>query len=171
MDLATQTYLTNDARRQELRIKIAKLKGEMIASSSLSQSIASLNNDAQTALSAAQSELATLEAGGGPGATSDFGPYSTTDQALQNERTTGKSALIDYIKLNTACLEADAIAQWKTAALKGRPVDRQWLLHDPQALRYEYSANLVALKYVVDNTWASFRAWVVATAKTDIMGL
>lgn len=171
MDAATAAILTNEARRQELRAKIALLKGQMQATSSLSTALTGMNGDAAQRLSSAQGELAALEQGAGPGVTGDFGPFSATDQALRAERFAGKAAWVDYVKANPACIEADALPAYTAAALKARPADRQWLLHDATALRQEYSASLVRAGLIPDTTWASWRAWILATPRDVILGL
>jgi uncharacterized phage infection (PIP) family protein YhgE len=169
--------IANEARKNEQKQKIAQLKGQIVAMSSIMQSMQSVSSDAQQRLSSAQQELESLDTGAGQGITSDFGPYSTTDQAMQKEREAGKEALIDYIKANPTCTEVDAEAQWRTAALAVRPADRQWLLQDPEALRHEYTANLmhytddsgVVHNYITDATWESFRAFIIATDKAVLL--
>jgi len=184
MDAVTAATLSDEARRQLARAKVAGLKATLqaaldagqrarpawLAADALLGAMSQAASDAQNALTVAQADLASLEATS-KGVAADFGPYSTTDQALQRERDAGKAALIDFVKLNPTCTEAQAIAQWKVVALAGRPADRQWLLHDPAALRQEYSANLVAMKYVADATWATFAAFIAATAKDALIAI
>jgi|SRR5882672_7165838 len=184
MDAVTAATLSDEARRQLARTKVAVAKATLQgafdagqiaqlalnAVSDLGRSASQAAFVAQNALTAAQADLATLEATS-KGVAADFGPYSTTDQALRSERFAGKSAMVDYIKTNPSCMEADAIAQWKKVAIAARPSDRQWLLLDPAALRQEYSANLVAMKYVADAGWTAFTSFVVATPRDTLLSL
>ncbi len=171
MDTTISTALANEARRQELRLKVAALSGQQAANASLASSLSVQASDLEQRLASAKAQLATLEQGAGPGITDDFGEYSTLEQAMRVERFAGKAACIDYVKANPTCAEADALAAYKTAALAARPADRQWLLIDPSSLRQEYSASLVKLGLIPDTTWASWAAWIVATDKATILGL
>lgn len=96
------------------------------------------------------------------------GFYSSVDQLLRTERFAGKSASVDYIKANPTCLEADAETAWATAALAA--TGRAALMVPVANYSQVYRANLLAMKLVPDATWASQRAWIVATDKTIIMG-
>jgi hypothetical protein len=90
---------------------------------------------------------------------------------MRIERFAGKEASVDYVKANPECTEVEVTAIYSEAALVARPANRQWLIQDPEALRQEYSANLVAAGYIPDTTWASWRAWILATPKAIILGL
>lgn len=166
-----QNILTNEARRQDLRQGLAAAKREYEILSAQQDTARSSFVRAQQKYLAKVDEFNAFEASTGPGISTDFGPYSTTDQALQKERDAGKSAMIDYVKAHPTATEDDVVAQWSVAALASRPQLRQWLLHDPRTLRREYSANLYEMGYAPDQTWESFRAFVVATEKATLMTL
>lgn len=76
MDATVQTALANEARRNELRCKVAQLQGEVTTGANLATTISSTVGDAQRRLDAAKASLAALESGAGPGLTDDFG-YKT----------------------------------------------------------------------------------------------
>jgi hypothetical protein len=142
---------------KELNDALDAAKAEVAAQESARQAASVKASAAQALAVELQAKLASMT------------PYSSTDEALQEERAAGKSALIDYVKANPQCSEAEVLAQWNSAALLGRPAGRQWILHSAQSLRYEYSANLLAAGYVPDASWESFRAFVVAVDKTALM--
>lgn len=162
-----QTALANEARRQELRQKIAGLVGSMNATASAVQRLNSVNSDSQISLSAAQDELAALEAGAGPGITADFGPKSIITQMVETERFAAKDAAIDYIKANPTCSEADAAAAWNNAALASHPEFTQ-VIQDGLVMSALYRVNLVKANLIPDNTWESHRAFIINTAKATI---
>jgi hypothetical protein len=171
LDPIISTALANEARRQELRAKVAAFQGQVQATAMLSQSLANSNSDYTRQLVDARAQLAALEAGAGPGLTDDFGEYSSTDQAMRAERFAGKAASVDFVKANPTCTEDQVIPIYKAAALAARPPDRQWLLQDPVALRQEYAANLLKYGLIPDATWESWRAWIIATDRDVILGL
>jgi hypothetical protein len=162
-----QTALANEARRQELRQKIAGLQGSMNATASLVQRLNSVNSDAQISLGAAQDELAALEAGAGPGITADYGPKSIITQLVESERFAAKSAAIDFIKANPECSEDDAANAWNAAALASHP-DFPLVIQDALTLSKLYKANLVKANLIPDDTWESYRTFIVNTDKTVI---
>ena len=166
-----QTALANEARLNAQRRLVASLEGQAASSAMLAQAVSNANSDANRQLADARTQLATLEAGGGPGVTDTFGEYSTLEQAMRAERFAGKAASIDFVKANPACSEADAEVAYRAAALAARPADRQWLLIDPASLRQEYTATLKAANMIPDTTWESWRAWIIATDKAVILGL
>lgn len=170
MDSTTATILSNEARRNELKRKIAAIEQELKDVSTYAALFSQTNVDAQRRLTSATAELSALESGAGPGITADFGPKSTVTQACEAERAAGKSATIDYIKANPACTQEDALAAYRTAALATRPAERPWLLCDPASLLSEYMANLVPDK-IAEATWAAFAAFVVATDKDALLAL
>lgn len=105
------------------------------------------------------------------------GYYSTLDQGMRAHRFEGKSASIDFVKLNPTCTQAAAETAWVNAVLA-------WQTATPSAFVYTaaevaffagfygrwYRVNLLAMKAVADLTWEAQRAWIVATPKLTIMG-
>jgi len=73
MDLTIQTALANEARRTELKQKVAKMQGLVEAQANLATLLSSNCGDSQRRLQSAQNELTALEGGAGPGITDDFG--------------------------------------------------------------------------------------------------
>ena len=73
MDSATANALANEARRQELRGRVARLQGEATSQASLATIISTTSSDTQRLLATATAELSALEAGAGPGVSDDFG--------------------------------------------------------------------------------------------------
>lgn len=165
-----QTALANEARRQELRAKIANLQGSIDATSSVVQRLNSVNSDAQVSLSDAQSQLATLEAGAGPGVTADYGPKSVITQLVESEREAAKSAAIDYVKANQTCAEADAAKAWDDAALASH-TDFTMVIQTGAVMLPLYRANMAKAAVIPDSTWESQRTWVINTDKAAIMAM
>jgi hypothetical protein len=162
-----QTALANEARRQELRQKIAGLQGSMNATASLVQRLNSVNSDAQISLASAQDELVALEAGAGPGITADYGPKSVITQLVEAERAAAKDAAIDYIKANPTCAEADAATAWNNAALASH-TDFPVVIQDAITMSKLYKANLIKANLIPDDTWESYRTFIVNTDKSVI---
>lgn len=171
MAQTNQDIIANEARKQAARIKVAQLEGQVNATSDFAAQASQFNSSASGQLSQARADLAQLEAGIGPGVTDSYGEYSSTDQALRIERFAGKAASVDFVKANPESTEEQAVEVYRTAALAARPADRQWLLQDPNTLRKEYTANLVKYGLIPDDTWESWRAWVLATPRDIILGL
>lgn len=162
-----QTALANESRRQELRQRIANLQGSMNATASVVQRLNSVNSDAQISLQASQDELIALESGAGPGVTADYGPKSIITQMVETERFAAKDAVIDYIKANPECSEADAVTAWDTAALASHPEFPQ-VVQPALVMSALYRANLLKANLIPDDTWESHRAFILNTAKTLI---
>lgn len=166
----TDDYIANEARRQELRIAIAKLTGAMDVTASVQQRLATLNNDKAIERDEKLSELASLEAGAGPGIMADFGRKSAITQLIEAEREAAKSAAIDYVKANPECTEDAAGQAWDEAALAAHPDFAQVIQHGTVMLAL-YRANMAKANMIPDTTWESQRAWVLATDKAEIMGM
>jgi hypothetical protein len=165
--LDIQAVLANEARRQELRQKIAGLQGSMNATASAVQRLNSVNSDAQIALAAAQDELISLETGAGPGITADFGPKSIITQLVETERFAAKDASIDFIKANPNCTEEEAAEAWNTAALASHP-EFPKVIQDALVMSALYRVNLLKANLIPDDTWESHRAFILNTDKTVI---
>lgn len=73
MDATTQTALANEARRIELKQKVAKMQGLVEAQASLATLLSVNCGDSSRRLQAAQNELTALEAGAGPGISDIYG--------------------------------------------------------------------------------------------------
>lgn len=158
-----------DARRQELRVAEAELKGRLNAQSEQAQAISAANAATRAALQAKRGELAALEVGDGAGIGSDLGPYSAIDQLLRTERFAGKAASIDAIKADPTISLADAEAAWTVAALAATGLDRIGV--EPGFYGAIYRQQLHAAGRIQEATWEAQRAWIVATDKAEIMGI
>lgn len=164
-----QTALANEARRSELRLRLATLRGSMAATASVVQRLSGLNSDAAVSLADAAAELAALEAGAGPGITAEFGAKSMITQYQEVEREAAKSACIDFIQANPECAEEDAAAAWDAGAVASSPLGI--VTQSGLAMGRLYRFNLASQGGLPSDTWAAFRAWVVTTPKETIMGL
>lgn len=173
--MATQADImaavANEARIREAKIRISGIQGRINALGSLAQDLTSMGDDAERLLQRAKQDLAAIEAGSGAGVTDDFGEYSSTDQAMRAERFAGKAAAVAFIKANPGCTEDNVRPIYEAAALAIRPADRKWLLNNTDGLSLEYRANLIKYSLISDNTWESWRDWVVATDTDTILGL
>lgn len=165
-----QTALANEARRQELKQKAAKEQGSVDATASLIQRLSMLNNDAQIALSNTRAELTALEQGAGPGVTADYGPKSTVSQLLETERFAAKEAVVDYVKANPECTEADANVAWETAAVATHPAF-PLVLQPGLVFSALYRANLRAAGLIMEDSWEAHRQWILNTPKAVILTL
>jgi hypothetical protein len=166
----TDQIIANEARRQELRIGIAGLEGQVNATASAVQRLNSVNSDAVIALQEKREELAALEAGAGPGVTSDFGRKSAITQMIEAEREAAKGAAIDFVKANPDCSEDDAALAWDAAAIDAHP-EFPHVIQGGAVMLALYRAKLAGADIIHDATWESQRAWVLATSKAVIMGM
>jgi hypothetical protein len=167
-----QTALANEARRQELKQRVARLKGFIDAVTQFNNSAAPVINDVAVKINAAQADLTALDEGEGQGLTVDYGAYSTIEQSMRAERFAGKAAAIDYVKSNPECSLNDAVGAYVVVAMQTRPPDRQYLLQDPTSLLTEYRLNAVALGAIpAESGWEGFRQLVYATPKEVLMGM
>ena len=81
-----------------------------------------------------------------------------TDDGANAERTAGQIAILTAVKGgNLSLTENEAKTLWRAAGLAVRPLDRQWLLCDPDGLLLEYQANLGL------GSWEEFRTWLSVT--------
>lgn len=165
-----QVALANEARRQEVRQKIATLTGAANATASVVQRLNSINSDTLVELEAKRAELAALEAGAGPGVTADYGPKSTITQLIEMEREAAKSAAIDFVKANPDCVEWDADQAWDDAALASHP-DFPHVIQPGAVMLTLYRTNMAAAGIIAENTWVAQRAWVLMTDKAKIMAM
>lgn len=164
-----QTALANEARRTELRLRIATLAGGMDATSSAVQRLSALNGDSTRSMDAAQTMLTALEAGAGPGITVDFGWKSKITQFQEVEREAAKVSCIDFIKANPTCTEAAAAAAWNTGAAASSALNI--VTQDGLAMGRLYRFNLFTSNGIAADTWDTFRAWVIATPRASILAL
>jgi hypothetical protein len=162
-----QTALANEARLQGLRQKIANLKGAVDATAGAVQRLNSINSDSLIALQAAQAELSALETDSGPGVTADFGPKSIITQLVEAERFAAKDAAIDYVKANPTCTEDEAAQAWNAAALASH-TDFAFVIQDAIIMSKVYRANLLKANLIPDDTWESYRTFIVNTDKSVI---
>lgn len=163
--------VAKEAKVKELQLKLAKLQSGLDARNQLILSMNAQGTVDSQSISALQTELNTLLQDGTPVITDNFGARSVVDNAASAERVAGQTAAISAIKANPSITSADTITAWTTAALAARPSDRQWLLCDPSSLLQEYTANLVALKAIPDNTWASFTTFIVNTPTDTLLSM
>lgn len=165
-----QAALANEARRGELRQKIARLQGSMAATASAVQKLSSVNSDNAIVLADAQGELSALEAGAGPGITDNFGPKSIVTQLIEQERFAAKSAVIDFVQANPACSEEEAAEQWRAAALASHP-DFPDVIQDALVMSRLYRANLLKAALITDDSWEAHRQWILTNPKALIESL
>lgn len=165
-----QMALANEARRSELRQKVASLRGGMDATASLLSRISSLNNDQQIQLTETLATLASFESGAGPGVTSDFGRKSTITQMVEAERFAAKAAVVDLVKLNPATTEDEAGVEWNRAGIETHP-DFPFILQDAKTFSALYRVNLMAAGIIEQNTWEAQRDWICATPKEEILAM
>lgn len=158
----THHALANEARRQELRQKIAALRGGLDATSSVMQRLASINNDQLLEMKRLNETLSAFEAGSAPGATDDFGSKSNTTQLLENERTAANAAVISLCKKEASCTEADAVKCWEEAAIKSHE-GFDLVLHDAVSLMNMYRVNLMAAGLISEDTWEAHRDWMASS--------
>lgn len=161
------TALANEARRQELKQKVARLTGSINATASIVQRLNSVNSDDRIALDSARDELAALEVGAGPGVTADYGPKSIVTQLVETERFAAKSASIDFIKDNPECTEEEVDAVWSAAALESHP-EFPFVIQNGLVMSALYRANLLSAGLIPENTWEAHRTFILNTPKATI---
>jgi hypothetical protein len=170
MSAEVQTALANEARRNELKNKLSKLRGATEATASLMSRISSVNNDALMQIEGVTNELAALEAGAGPGITADYGSRSRIAQLLDVERFAAKEGSIDYVKANPEASEQDAIVAWDQAALASHPT-LPVVLQNGGSLSALYRINLLTGGYIEENSWEAHRQFILNTDRAVLLAL
>lgn len=103
------------------------------------------------------------------------GTYSTIDRIIRRERSRCLSEWVDYIKANTEPDEATAKAWWEATA-EAQAMDRYGNRVFPQFVPTDNYVGrlkdyLVFNSIIATTSWPDLSAWVIATAKVDIMVL
>lgn len=168
MTVDVTTALANEARRQELKLKVGGLKASKDSINALVLDLQAklVNLDMQVA--PVQQELTALEQGAGPGITADFGQKSIVTQLLEAERDAAKSAVIDLIKSDTTTTEAQAAAAWNIAAAATHSY-LPMAVQDGLAMGRLYQLNLYTKHLISTPTWEDQKAWIITTDKSVIM--
>lgn len=169
-DTATMNALANEARRQEIRGKVQRLRGAAEQVGTFARDLSTTSGDIARRLASAEAELAAFESGAGPGITDSFGMRTTVDNFATEERTIGQAAAIDFIKANPECSTEEAVAAW-TAGVAAWLPEGQPPTHSPEGLLQLYTRNLVAWGKIPEPTWDAFRGVVIATPKDDLLNL
>lgn len=153
-----------DARRQELRVAEAELKGRLNAQSEQAQAISSANAATRAALKIKSEELAALEVGDAPGITTEFRPVSLVDNRANTERTVGQTAVALAVKADPAITLEAAMALWTANATAYREsIGRTTPTQNPEGCLEEYLLDMTAAGNIPEPTWEAFRAWIYAT--------
>jgi hypothetical protein len=161
-----QTVMANEARRRELQIKIAGLKGELNATSSLQKNISAVNADASIMLSDLQAQLDALNAGAGAGVTADFGEKTELTQQLEVERKAGAKAVIALIKTNEKTTEDEAIEAWEAAAAKATGMEL--CAQRGRVISLTYRQRLAKEGAIASVDWSDFAEWISTTNIDEI---
>lgn len=167
-NMEIQEVLSNEARRQELRLRISSLQGSVNAINQLVSRELNETTEKSIQINTARAALVLLETGAGVGITADFGPKSIVTQLLENERMVAKAAVIDFIKANANCTELEASNAWDLAAAASH-ASVPLPLQNGAAMGMLYRQNLFAALLIPASTWEAQRAWIIATPKAVIM--
>jgi hypothetical protein len=162
----------NEARKRELRVQIARTKGQLDASAALSQMISRLNQDTQVQRQEQERELSTLESGGAVGTTDDWGKFSALDHAMHAERFAAKDFTFDWLQANPDATLEEAVAQFDGAMLAARTArGRPWLLQSGAGLIQEWMSNAVSAGLIPAPEWEAFRAYLLTITKEEAVGV
>jgi hypothetical protein len=156
-----------EARKRDLRLEIARIKGQLDASAALSRAAAEVNSATLVKKSSLEQELARLEAAGAtPGSSDDWGKYSTVEMSAQDERYYAKDKGYDWLVFNPLATFEETAAEFEKYMLEQRTAfGRPWLLQRGDGLIREWQANAAARGLIVEQSWPIFRDWLLAIGK------
>ncbi|RKG68655.1 hypothetical protein D7V80_11695 [Corallococcus sp. CA054B] len=161
------TINANEARKRDLRLEIARIKGQLDASAALSRQAAEVNSATLVKKTALEQELAQLEsAGAAPGSSDDWGKYSTVEMAAQDERFYAKDKGYDWLVFNPLATFEETVAEFEKYMLEQRTArGRPWLLQRGEGLIHEWQANAFARGLIAEDSWPAFRDWLLIVGK------
>lgn len=156
----------NEARKRELRVKLARVKGQLDASASASKFFARINQDTQIQRDELERELVAMEEGGAAGVLDAWGRLSTFESAARKERRGAKERCYGWLAANPAAEQQACAAELGRLMLEQRTAaGRPWLLQDPLGLLSEWQANAHAAGLIAENTWLAFRTWLLGVGR------
>lgn len=152
-----------EAKKRELRVKLAKIRGELGASAAASKFFARINQDTQIQREQAEAELRALEESGAIGILDGWGMFTPTDRAAKSERKAGATRGYEWLLLNPTGDPqgfSDAVnsgmQEHATAAGRAQPLQRTAQLV-PLWIGFAFAA-----KKISSADWPSFRGLLLA---------
>jgi hypothetical protein len=162
------TILANEARKTEIRQKIARFRGVLETTSSVINKLSSVNDDTTISLNRAIDELAALEMGSGPGVTDTYGPKSKLTLLLDRERLAAKEAVYELVQKNPKCTEAEAVMAWDRAAISTHKDLFEYPLQSGSVFLRVYRTLLVKMAQIREDSWEAQRQWLAKTPRAKI---
>lgn len=99
-----------EVKRRELRIRIARIRGQLDASAAASKFFARINQDTQIQRQEAEAELLALDESGAQGVLDGWGEFTPLDKAARAERLAGANAGLDWLASNPTSTQAEFVA-------------------------------------------------------------
>jgi hypothetical protein len=119
-----------EAMKRELRVSVARIRGQLDASATLMRFLARVNQDTQVQKEEAEAKLRALEESGSSGITDGWGEFTAVDWIAKGERRAGAIKGYGWLVLNPQGEVAEFVAAVETglqehATADGRPVPLQ----------------------------------------------
>lgn len=170
MDAATKAALAAEVKRQAIEKKLVAAETAIMIMKELATQVSARFNSVTDQATALRGELSQLDADN-TWLSQDIGEYSMIEQGMRAERFPAKEATILYIQSNPLCTEEKALEIYTAAALAARPADRQYLVINPASLLWEYRKNAKQVGILPDDTWETFRAFLLQATPEMLMGM
>ncbi|ADO68695.1 hypothetical protein [Stigmatella aurantiaca] len=119
-----------EAKKRELRVRVARIRGQLDASAAATKFFARVNQDTQIQKEEAEAELRALEESGSSGITDGWGEFTAVDGIAKGERRAGALKGYGWLVLNPQGEVAEFVAAVETglhehATAGGRSVPLQ----------------------------------------------
>jgi len=98
-----------ESKKRDLRVKLAKIRGELAASAAASKFFARINQDTQIQREQAEAELRDLEESGAIGILDGWGMFTPTDRAAKSERSAGATSGLQWLKANPTSTQTEFV--------------------------------------------------------------
>jgi len=179
-----EIYAVNakEARIRDLRTQIARINGQISASTVLASSLSRVNQDSTMQKQELETELRKLEDSGSV-ASDDWGKFSSVEKAAFDERYAGKVYMLQWLQSHKSASFEQVVSEFETKMLEFRasPIindeglqvrsGRPWLIQRGDGLIREWITNALDKKLIPSDSWEAFRDFILAITFEEAMGL
>lgn len=150
-----------EVMRRELRVRIARIRGQLDASAAASKFFARINQDTQVQRTEAEAELAALDASGAPGVLDGWGEFCQIDKEAKAERLAGANSGLDWLAAHTSSTQTEFVAAVQSGLEARRTADgRVARIHNAAGIAEMWLRGAIQRGTVTD--WPTFRDRLLA---------
>ena len=155
-----------ESKKRDLRVKLAKIRGELAASAAASKFFARINQDTQIQREQAEAELRDLEESGAIGILDGWGMFTPTDRAAKSERSAGATSGLQWLKANPTSTQTEFVTAVASGLESARvAAGRNFRLNVAAGIAEMWVRTAVARKRATD--WESFKTYVLAALSDE----